>query len=70
MSVPSGIAGIRAAGSCRVQRAVVYQRLRPERSVAYSGAAESGYLAGVAAGGQAGCRRRLGGRPCAGIPRA
>ena len=27
--------GKRAAGSCRVQRAVVYQRRRPERSVAY-----------------------------------
>ena len=29
------MAGIRAAGSCRVQRDVVYQRRRPERSVAY-----------------------------------
>ena len=27
--------GIRAAGSCQVQQAVVYQRRRPERSVAY-----------------------------------
>ena len=27
--------GIRAAGSCAVQRAAVYQRRRPERSVAY-----------------------------------
>ena len=30
----AGMPGTRAAGSCRVQRAVVYQRRRPERSVA------------------------------------
>ena len=34
MSVGSSITGIRAAGSCRVQQAVVYQRRRPERIVA------------------------------------
>ena len=34
-SVATGMPGIRAAGSCRVQQAVVYQRRRPERSVAY-----------------------------------
>jgi len=28
------MAGIRAAGSCRVQQAVAYQRRRPERIVA------------------------------------
>ena len=33
--VAAGKPGIRAAGSCRVPRAAVYQRRRPERSVAY-----------------------------------
>ena len=35
MSVAAGMPGIPAAGSCAVQRAAVYQRRRPERSVAY-----------------------------------
>ena len=34
-SVATVMPGKRAAGSCRVQQAVVYQRRRPERSVAY-----------------------------------
>ena len=35
VSVATGMPGIRAAGICQVQQAVVYQRRRPERSVAY-----------------------------------
>ena len=34
VSVATGMPGIRTAGSCQVQRAVVYQCRRPERSVA------------------------------------
>jgi len=33
--VATGMPGLRAAGSCRVRQTVVYQRQRPEKSVAY-----------------------------------
>ena len=60
-----------AAGSCRVQRAVVYQRRRTDGECdVSSGAAEFGDVAVAAARGWARCRRGLGGRPCASVRRA
>ena len=53
VSVAAGMLGIRPLGSCAVQQAAVYQRRRPERSVAYQvveGNAET-WLARWRAGG-------------------
>ena len=68
-SSAAGVPGTSAGSNCKLKRAAVYQRWRPERSAAYQVVREylETCLPGAAARGGAGCKCWRGGKPGAGI---